>query len=569
MRGWRVNVVSFALVLVVALLAPTGRASESLNIACPTNTEIEWAVGLVVEGLTSLNAEGQPRPSLATSWHVNADGLEWTFELRPGVSFHDGSHLDAKDVLYSLGGDFHAEAPNDLTIRILLNHPVPEFPVLVSRVPILPQGFFSKEGVQENFPGFSVTTLIGTGPYQLNRWDPDQYLLLNLFHGYWGDIPPFGSVVFWPVCEIDLLPLMLEKGTADIAGGFQIPLAVPFVNLIVKPFEEPSCHTLLLNMRAGPLADVHVREALKYAIDWEAVNAAVFGGMAHWCDGPIDSCWLSFCPMLQFLDNERAFELMSEAGFKRVGGKWTKESAPLTLDILCRENRPVDEGIGTMTAGSLGEFGIDVRLVVAPDSAYWQLLRGGDFQAAVYDMWLGDFMPYVDRWKTGASDNYVGFTDEDVDELIRRLHEGVSINSQQTTEILDEISERILASSPAVWFMRPSSGVIMAWKSDLKVEVTRWQVHISEHDRWLRLPQRRTYGWCVLKTLEAEAFTARCVSTVIASCPACAEVCAGTLGLACLSCISAAGYHTYSVCKDAYDQWSYMIRECREWQHLW
>ncbi|MEM3647342.1 MAG: ABC transporter substrate-binding protein [Thermofilum sp.] len=304
--------------------------------------EEERAAELVLETLTRIGEDGNPYSCLAESWFSH-DGLTWTFHLRKGILFHDGSPLTATDVAYSLG-PYVVHVLDKYKFEIHLDKPNPFLPVALSVLPILPANFakFEDEHVQ-------ITQLVGTGPYRPVEWIPDERVVLRRFDGYWGEPPPFENVVFLRVPEPTLQMEMVATGAADLildAEGRQLAYAkyFPMLRTYTVPTDEP--YALLFNLRTGIFSDFRVRRALAYAIGWDAINLILeqlFEVCGAPCAGPIAPVYLSYCPLPIERDLARASSLLQEAGWRQNRyGIWEMDGHTLAFIIITTPGIPAD-----------------------------------------------------------------------------------------------------------------------------------------------------------------------------------------------------------------------------------
>src|SRR5579859_1598486 len=189
---------------------------RSLDPALSTDVPTGRAVAYLFDGLTQFDSRGDIHPGLAASWAVSSDGLTYTFHLRTGVRFHDGTPFRARHVVHSWtrvldpavkGGrgeplypirgarDFAAGkartisglvAPNDSTLVVTLEQPLAIFPKLVA----MPVAAIVPENVPANFGEHPI----GTGPWKLAEWKHDDYLLFARNASYWGSAPKAESL---------------------------------------------------------------------------------------------------------------------------------------------------------------------------------------------------------------------------------------------------------------------------------------------------------------------------------------------------------------------------------------
>jgi peptide/nickel transport system substrate-binding protein len=239
----------------------------------------------ITEALTERNPNtGELQPALATKWKQDSP-TEWTFTLRPGVKFHDGSAFDAKAAAFSIDrtvdskidcnvdgyvfGDIKltATAEGDATLKVKTAKPDPILPLRLSFIEIVPT---------TTNAGAKVREPIGTGPYKIAKWDTGRSLRLDRFAEYWGEAPGFAAAEYVWRAEGSIRAAMIQSDEADIAIGL-----APEDGAGEAAVEFPNNETSYLRIDAGkaPLNDLRVRQAINYAIDREGLIASVFAGL--------------------------------------------------------------------------------------------------------------------------------------------------------------------------------------------------------------------------------------------------------------------------------------------------
>ena len=304
-----------------------------------------WVVEHVYETLVDFSRDfSRAVPSLATSWTGSADLKTYTFRVRPGVQFHSGNVLDAKAVEFSLRRahrlklspafiitDF-VKSPDDIVaigsdqLRVTFNQAMPE--VLMASVlanpvssvvdPALIQRNATADDPQAN--KWLTDHDAGSGPYLLRRWTRNAVVELVAFDDYWQGRARMGRIFIQDMPEPAAQLLALQRGDIDVAmrllpAMYKQVAATP--GFVVKSTPTFSLRYLAMNVGYEPFASRQVRNAVKYALDYEAfkriyedtidvgqtiVPARMFG---HLADRPYQ----------KNLDRARA--LMREAGLER------------------------------------------------------------------------------------------------------------------------------------------------------------------------------------------------------------------------------------------------------------
>ena len=245
-------------------------------------------------------------PALATAWEISDDGTIYTFTLREGVSFHDGSALDAEAVVFNFErmlnedhpyhdtGPFplsfffsaieQVEAVDDLTVRFTLNEPYAPF---LSNL-AYPTGLIvSPAAVMEHGADFGRNPS-GTGPFTFAEWRSNEAVVIEANPDYWDGAPELDAVIFRPITDPN------TRVAEMLSGGIDMMVEVPPVAL--SEFESdayniieqagPHVWFLILNLREGPFTSQLVRQAANYAVNKTALVEEVLEGTAAVAAGP-------------------------------------------------------------------------------------------------------------------------------------------------------------------------------------------------------------------------------------------------------------------------------------------
>jgi peptide/nickel transport system substrate-binding protein len=296
----------------------------------------------IYEQLLRINPPGAAEPFtplLAESWEVSDDGLVWTFNLRPNVTFHDGEPLTAAAVKMSLeaaaargGASFiwfpldEVEVVDDLTVRIHLNY--------AASVDLIASSLYGAwivspralAAAEDDPDYFEAGIAAGTGPYMLESYSPDQEVLLTRFDDYWGGWQDHQAdkVLILIVPEAVQQQQMLEGNQVDLA------LSLPrenYASLGNQPGYELVVESSyfnyvgFFNTLRPPLDDPLVRQALSYAIPYEDIIAVGTLGYATQSRGPVPAgVWPYSENVMQYTyDPDRARDLLEEAGYPDGG----------------------------------------------------------------------------------------------------------------------------------------------------------------------------------------------------------------------------------------------------------
>ncbi|EMY33447.1 family 5 extracellular solute-binding protein [Arthrobacter crystallopoietes BAB-32] len=238
----------------------------------------------VTEPLVERNpSTGELEPRLATEWEATSDS-EWTFKLREGVTFHDGTPFNAEAAAHTIERavnsdlgcnvegyvfgetDLEVKIVDDTTLTVSTPEPDPILPLRLSFLEVVPASTSDTEKVREP---------IGTGPYKIEAWDAGQKITLAAHEDYWGEKPAYPNAEYQWRSEGTVRAAMVTSGEADIAMGLGPDDGAGDLGV-----NYPNNETVALRLTGdmAPLDDIRVRQAINYAIDKEGIVASLYQG---------------------------------------------------------------------------------------------------------------------------------------------------------------------------------------------------------------------------------------------------------------------------------------------------
>jgi peptide/nickel transport system substrate-binding protein len=368
---------------------------------------------LLYEGLVTLKpGTTEIAPALAERWEVSPDGMTYTFHLRPGVKFHDGTPLTAAAVKKSfdrfieigqtvawLFKDCLTETNvvDDLTVEFKLSRPFAPFLALLSSVagPLV----VSPTALDENWgedmaKGWLFDHEAGTGPYKLESWDPGQQTItLVKFDDYWKgwEGKHIEKVVGRYVVETSTRKLMLQNGEIDIAYDLNPDETKSLAGVEgVTVVEEPTqrIFVVFLNNQKEPTNNVKVRQALAYALDYDGIRNSVYNGKLAPLCGPLPPSDPNALPCDKVpykYDMEKAKQLLAEAGYADGG---------FTLDATVMEGDFAFKKTAEILQASLAELGIQLNITELSWTAEWEQI--GTLETTPHVIPLRNYPDYAD-----------------------------------------------------------------------------------------------------------------------------------------------------------------------------
>ena len=284
----------------------------------------------VFDALTELQRDGKLNPRLAESWTFSPDLTEWTFKLRQGVKFHDGSPFTADDVVFTIN---RIKADNASPVRTFirlvdkvekvdghtvlfkLTQPYGIFHRQISYVNLMSKTYFDKEGDQSY-----ATKPVGTGPYKLVRWIKDDRMELEANADYWRGAPAIKRATFRPIPSESSRTAALLSGEVDL-----VPTLPPSLIEQLKSNRDLDVNTapsfrvifVAFNVNKRPLDNAKVREAIDIAIDRPAITDKLLRGLGKPTGIMVPPMNIGYDPSFKPVpyDPQKAKQLVTESGY--------------------------------------------------------------------------------------------------------------------------------------------------------------------------------------------------------------------------------------------------------------
>ncbi|WP_326546186.1 ABC transporter substrate-binding protein [Mycolicibacterium sp. ND9-15] len=421
----------------------------------------------VFDTLVEPDADLEMRPALAESWEVSADQLLWTFRLRPGVTFHDGSPLTADDVVFSyrriiderlanvdkFSAVTDVRAVDPLTVAIRVEQPTPN--LLTNIGGFKGMAIVARHNVES---GQIARHPVGTGPFAFQSQKGGDSITLTANPSYWGGAPKLPGVTFRFISEPSTALSALQAGEIDWTDS------VP-TQRVAQLRDDDSLHLavttsndywyLALNEAHEPWDDVRARQAVAYGIDRDAIVAATSYGTAaaNQLAIPEGNPWYTDYDRYRH-DPDTANRLLDEAGVGDVD-----------LDMLVTSEYPETVTTAQVLADNLAALGITVHIRTVDFATWLDEQNSGNFDMLMMG-WLGNIDPddfYYAQHHTDGNSNAQRFSNPEVDRLLDAgrvetdRHARFEDYRRAATIIADEVSY--------IYLYNPS--VIQAWVTNL------------------------------------------------------------------------------------------------------
>lgn len=421
----------------------------------------------IYETLITVDENGSYVPALASSWSVSDDGLSFTFNLRENAVFSNGKKCDSEAVKASF-----ERLMSDISVRrkdysFISSIDTPDERTIVFNTETLDVAALSSfaypwaavvDASAENLKSKPV----GTGPYTLRYWVPQQDLVLDANPDY--PYPVLNDGVRFVVMpdltaeitalsagEVDLILITGDLASAVENKGFNI-IAVPGNGL----------QLMAMNNASPALSDIRVRQAINYAVDKDELIDAVWWGYGKKIGSHFPVVLKEYVDLSgeYGYDPEKAKALLAEAGYKDG----------LELRMYLPKNYQEYVNAGLVIAASLEKVGIKVDVNIV-EWAYWlnEVYAGRNYDLTVVGH-TGRLDPYalLVKYLSTGSENYFNYSNERVDELLKLYRS--ELDEEKRTQYIKEIESILAYEVPALYIQDPiqiyvAAGDVFGFKS--------------------------------------------------------------------------------------------------------
>src|SRR5215203_2029350 len=417
------------------------------------------------------------RPGLAESWEISDDGLVYTFNLRQGVSFHDGEPFNADAVVTwfnsikegAPGSQYDAtrmvymanfitnwidkvEAVDESTVRMTLPNP---YAPLLANLAIPIGGIPSPAAIAQGLD-YLATNPSGTGAFRLaspNDWTRDSQMVLQANPEYWGGAPKVEQFIIRVIPESSTRLQSLEAGEIDIAWAL-IPEDVEKTrenpDLVIIEAAGLNTNSVEFNVTKEPFTSKEVRQALNYAVNKQELSDGLYNGNMVPAGGVLPPVDWAFNPDLKSYpyDPDRARELLASAGYD--------EGNPLTFTFMAytipRGYNPAADRLATAIQEYWSEVGVQTDIQTGEWTQYRADRREGKFACDLYG-WQGDngdpdnFLATFFNSANKGGGNTSFYDNPKVDDL---LVQAVQVSDMEERKALYQQAEQIVVDD-APW----------------------------------------------------------------------------------------------------------------------
>lgn len=419
-KGKKVLLILLTLVLVTGLITACGGGggeSESskdtlifaqgadprgLDPALVDDGESSKVIVNIYEGLLQYAKDSTKlEPCLAESWEVSPDGLTYTFHLRQGVKFHDGTDFNAEAVKVNIErqmkgnatedmtyADFvygyvtKVEAKDDYTVVVTLKDKCTPF--LYNLAMSMAAPIVSPKALEDNNGNVNEAP-VGTGPYKFVRWDKEQSIVLERNDDYWGEKAKTKNVIFKIIKDNSARVVALNNGEVDMIDGIDATVVKEIENAGNK-LDQPdgmNVNYMAYNTTSDIFKDPAIRKAFNQAINVPELVESLYQGYAS----PADTILPSFVP--GFAKDVKQVAYDPEAAKAAISKAGIKEVHVITYSNPRPYNTATGQSLAEAVQGYLSKVGVTCKIDVFDWTTYKEKVTAGDYDICFYG-WTGD-----------------------------------------------------------------------------------------------------------------------------------------------------------------------------------
>ncbi|WP_458209439.1 ABC transporter substrate-binding protein [Haladaptatus sp. NG-SE-30] len=441
----------------------------------------------VFNGLVTLKKDLTIRGDLAKDWQVADGGKKFTFNLRQGVKFHNGTDFTADDVKYTINRTISEEAPaaskleslkpvdnggvvvkDDHTVELNFEEPMAPALVYLTRGPGRAATIVNKEAIEKKGAKKYKVTPVGTGPFQVKQHEVGSGVTLEAFDDYFekdsegNALPYLDGIDIKPIPEPATIVNALRSGDIDFAN------LVPLQNVkkiessnSVSKLEAPGInwYGFAMNQRRKPFDSKKARMGIAKSIDNQAFVDAAYFGNALPDTGPINKAtnwvWRDDKPKDQQHDPEQGKKLIEEAGAKGASFHILTTKSSLRGAKAMRQQ--------------LNEAGFDVSIEQVTSSTYWERYEKGNYDTTISGS-VGDPDPDQSLWNfyrkpdDGGVWNWINYKDDKTHNLLAKQRKALDRNERK--KILQQLEDHLIKEVPHAYLMHQND--IAAKRSNVK-----------------------------------------------------------------------------------------------------
>jgi peptide/nickel transport system substrate-binding protein len=422
----KILLISLCAVGILVSLGVAGAAERSLRTNWSWPTYIDPAVGSDFSSSTALvnlydslvypDMEGNAQPHVARSWDTSADALTWTFHLRKGVKFHDGSELTAEDVKFSMdrlttigegyghlfvGKILSTKTPDKYTLVFRMKEPFGPFITTLFRLYILNKDLvvanIEKPGPYGDMGDYGKDYLLthdaGSGPYMVKEFQLEQYLLMEQNPNYWLPIDLNAPDEFKMIATTEPVTIrtMMARRELEITDAWQPLESLQALGKIegveISQHSTGNEHYFMLHTKKPPTDDIHFRKAMAWAFDYKTEAEKIWVDSTQ-ARGPVTQILPGHDPtVFQYhRDLDKAREELKQSKYYGELDKYPVEVHWVSV--------PADnEKEALLLMSNLADIGIEAKIVKVPWMSIVEEMANIETSPNVVGVFVGPHYP--------------------------------------------------------------------------------------------------------------------------------------------------------------------------------
>jgi peptide/nickel transport system substrate-binding protein len=462
---------------------------DSLNIGVAWLASAYTISELTYSSMYEFKLDGTLALDLGTDESASADGLVYTYKIRDGVKFHDGQPLTAKDIAFTYNlvmahEDFptlhsyvehfvSVEAPDDTTVVITLDQPIPNIASKLVFLYVLPEHIWKDHSEGDAAAAYENLEMIGSGPFKMLEYKPNEFIRLGVNKDYYGAVPKVDEVIFQVFSSSDVLIQALKTGQVDMitsvpntsveslktAENVKVvtgaPLSPDLEDIIFNMVDPANCPTADGGLCTGhpALRDKQVRLAMAYATDKNKIIEIVKLGLAKPGIALIPSGmgeWFNSDVKDFEYDPAKANQMLDDAGYLDANGDGIRDMPDGSRPLTFRMNWPSSDNEAPRIAELLSEMWKELGITLEMQAVESDALTSKCCPALDYDLmiwgWVADpdpnsllIVPTTDQIPTGY--NETGYSNPRYDELF--VAQGAELDKDKRIAMVWEMQQLV------------------------------------------------------------------------------------------------------------------------------
>ena len=450
------------------------------------------------DSLFTLDMEGQPQPWLVQEWSLSEDSLTYTLNLREDVSWNDGEKFTAEDVKFTfdyltenpvgrfardIRGYVSSEVVSDYQVTITLEAPNPGYVrQAFADVPMLPEHVWKDVSDPENHQFESVTN-VGTGPYKLMEYEPQQFYQFQANHDYFAGQPTVEELVLVQFADDAGAQAAFRTNEVDMLfrpiSPEQVTLLEGIEGVTITKGPQFTTQMVMFNYDVEPFGQNAVRKALAYSIDRQTLVDTIYLGFATkgsygWIhpNSPLYNEDVE-----SIYDVELAKELLGEAGIEDTDGDGVREyeGSDMSFELITPNNNALRLRIAELLKEMFAEIGVAVEVASVEqttwEEAVWPGFDVTNGRSYEMTMWGWSAPVQADAFRVpelvhSSSDigflNLSGVSNETIDALSEEMM--AETNHEERVELLKQLQVEIADEIPFAVLLYPD-GIYAYWSS--------------------------------------------------------------------------------------------------------